>query len=174
MMLDVLVASSAVGFMRGSRRAYNSCLASSCSKIALNDDIGFGHPRHLRHPRAAARRPRAALAGSRKPFRRNSSFARCNAGSINLRLWSCKVTVKPRNADQAAMSPPITPGTDHVDVFDVRGAFASQGFQTILQEEHTNQVARGVSSKQVCDRPRLGLEGLRATAPYRDQRSMIA
>jgi hypothetical protein len=61
-------------------------------------------------PTSARRRPTASAAalGSFRRFSRNS-LARSSAGWISSALRSCRVTFMPRNADHAAMSPPITP-----------------------------------------------------------------
>jgi len=56
-----------------------------------------------------------ALRGSRRLLS-TSSRERCSAGSMYSMPRSCKVTVKPRSADQAAMSAHY-PGADHVYMF---------------------------------------------------------
>ena len=72
------------------------------------------------------------------------------------------VTVKPRSAHQAAMSPPMTPAPTTCTCLHVRAALAALGLEPILQQEHADQVARGRRWEQARDRARLGLEGARA------------
>ena len=107
MRLEVLVASRAPGFMRGSSCAYSSCLASRFSKMASMTTSAPGTPSPAT---SALSRARAAafFAGSRTRLS-NSSCARFRAGCTYSRARSCSVTVNPRSADQAAMSPPMTP-----------------------------------------------------------------
>ncbi|MCY1538702.1 hypothetical protein D9M68_742550 [compost metagenome] len=105
--LEVLVASRASAFMRGSRDRYSARLASGCSLIASITTSASGTPlaagSGIRWSKAARAR--------RGSFRRreNSSAARFRAGAMRAMSWSCNVTVMPLSAHQAAMSPPITP-----------------------------------------------------------------
>ncbi len=105
--LEVFVASSALPFMRGSSRAYRLRFASRFSKIASMTTSARSTPSPAT---SALRRSLAAwfFAGSRNRLS-NSSCERRNAGLICSRERSCSVTVKPRSAAQAAISPPITP-----------------------------------------------------------------
>ena len=81
---------------------------------------------------------------------------------MNSRLRSCSVTVRPRSADQAAMSPPITPAPTTCTCLSRRGALAPERLQPILQQEDAHEVARGLGREQVRDGARFGLEGRRA------------
>ncbi|MNI43958.1 hypothetical protein D3C73_983060 [compost metagenome] len=105
--LDVLVASSASAFMRGSSDAYSARLASACSLMASMMMSARGTP-----PPAGSgiRRSRAARA-RRVSFKRRaySAAARLMAGAMRAMSWSCRVTVMPLSAHHAAMSPPIVP-----------------------------------------------------------------
>ena len=106
-MLDVFVAMSAPGFIRGSRDAYNACFASMFSKIAsiTRSVSGTREPSTSGTRRAVA----SAIFSGVLSFFANMSFARSSAGCTYFISRSCSETSKPCTAHQAAMSPPITP-----------------------------------------------------------------
>ena len=106
-MLDVLVASSAVGFACFSTAANSERLASTFSKIASTITSARATPSPATSGISrskASRRRRGSLSRCEK-----SLPARCIAGARRSAFWSCSVTVRPRSAHHAAMSPPIVP-----------------------------------------------------------------
>jgi len=105
--LDVFEARSASGFAAASSFANRSRLACRFSKIASMTT-------------SARRAPSPGTSGVNKSSasrildfsrsrRLKSSAARFIAGARRSGDWSCSVTVRPRIAHQAAMSPPMTP-----------------------------------------------------------------
>jgi len=105
--LEVLLASTASGLAIASSLANSSRLAFRSSKIASMITSAFAAPAPATSgiSRSIASRTRA---GSRSR-RLNSFAARSTAGARRSGEVSCSVTVMPRIAQIAAMSPPITP-----------------------------------------------------------------
>ena len=109
----------------------------------LDDDVGM-------RPRRRPPRPRCSRASGRGGRLRGPSGA-CRRSpwpgpapaAINSALRSCSVTVMPRNAAQAAMSPPMTPAPTTCRCSKFRRRLSAQALQPVLQQEHAHQVARG-------------------------------
>ena len=107
MMLEVLVARIAPGFILGSSLAYSSRLASAFSKMASITTSARATPSPARSIcRRAAAACAAFASGSLLP---KKSRARSSAGRTYSSARSCSVTLMPRETHQAAISPPITP-----------------------------------------------------------------
>ena len=106
-MLDVFVARIADGFAFRSSAANSVRLASAFSKIAsmITSARATPSPATSGIRRSTASRTRR---GSRSRSAK-SLAARCIAGASRCAFWSCSVTLRPRNAHHAAMSPPIVP-----------------------------------------------------------------
>ncbi len=104
---DVFVARIASGFARASTSANSARFAATSSKIAstITSACAMPSPGTSGISRSSASRVR------RGSFRRSvkSFAARFIAGPSRCTSWSCSVTIIPRNAHQAAMSPPIVP-----------------------------------------------------------------
>ena len=103
----MLVARIAPGFARFSTAANSDRFASTFSKIASMTTSAFATPSPATsgiRRSAASRARRGSLSRSPKSF-----AARAIAGASRSALWSCSVTVSPRSAHHAAMSPPIVP-----------------------------------------------------------------
>ena len=106
-MLDVLVARIASGFALASSAANRLRLASRFSKIASM----------MTSARATPSPATSGISRSVASRTRRGSFSRCAksfaarpiAGARRSAFWSCSVTVSPRSAHQAAMSPPMVP-----------------------------------------------------------------
>ena len=106
-MLEVLVARTAVGFIRGSRSRYRSVLAAAFSKMASMTTSARATPPPVR---SGVRRSRAACS-SRGVFSffRNSFAARATTLASRTGSTSWTVTSMPWRAHQAAISPPMAP-----------------------------------------------------------------
>ena len=57
----------------------------------------------------------------------------------------------PRNADQAAMSPPMTPAPIDMYMTKFGGRFTAQALQPILQQEHAHQISRSRRAHEFAD-----------------------
>ncbi len=104
----------------------------------------------------------AASADLRASFRRfsNNALARVMAGWISSALRSCRVTVMPRSAAHAAMSPPMTPAPITCRWRNSAVGFAAQALEPVLQQEYPHEVARGLRAHELRDGARLGLVAL--------------
>ena len=104
---DVLVARIASGRAFFSTAANTARLASTFSKIASMTTSARATP----SPAISGIRRSVASRTRRGSLRRSpkSLDARANAGARRAASWSCSVTVSPRSAHHAAMSPPIVP-----------------------------------------------------------------
>ena len=117
------------------------------ARHAVAGDVG-GHARH----------ELGRLAGILEALF-EASRARSSAGSMNLSSRSCSVTLRPRCAHQAAMSPPMTPAPTTCTRSSGSLRLAAEILQPILQHEHAHQVARGLADHELGDRARFGLVG---------------
>ena len=107
-MLDVLVARIAPGFAFASSAANSARLASRFSKIASMMTSARATP----SPATSGIRRSVGVADAARILaaaRAKSFAARAIAGASRSAFWSCSVTVRPRSAHHAAMSPPIVP-----------------------------------------------------------------
>ena len=104
---DVLVAMMAPGLSLSSRPLKMACLTSSFSTTASITTSARATPL----PLGSASSRSMAASTSRFFFSRflNSALPRSSAGWIRAMSRSCSVTLMPRSAHQAAISPPITP-----------------------------------------------------------------
>ena len=171
-MLEVLVASTACGFICGSSRAYSSRLASRFSKIASITTSACATPRPST---SAVRRAMVCsrFAGSSAYRFWKNARARCSAGVDVLHL-----AILQRNRQAARRTPArnVTahdPGADDVHVPGRLAGCLARRLETILQEEHAHQVAGGRRDHQLRHRARFCIVGafaLRAVAlPEVDQ-----
>ena len=108
----------------------------------FDDEIGPGDAAagHISTLSRSAACMRSAGVGRRFS---NNARARVSAGSMYLSSRSCSVTVSPRSAHQAAISPPITPAPMMCACSKRRASLAGQTLEAILQQEHADQVACG-------------------------------
>ena len=154
-MLDVLVASTASGFSCGSRRAYSSRLASRFSKIASITTSALATP----SPATSACQPRQRLARAsrRSGITLLEELARALHGGRDVLL----VAILQRHGQAARRAPARDvaahdAGADDVHVLGGLAAGLAGGLQSILQEEHAHQVARGRRAQQLRHRARFG------------------
>ena len=140
-MLDVLVARIASGFAFFSSAANSARLASTFSKIASMITSARATPSPATSGISRSRASRAR----RGSFRRsaNSLPARFIAGARRSAFWSCSVTVSPRSAHHAAMSPPIVPAPTTCTCVALNVVFLAEPLQALLQLEHADQVRGG-------------------------------
>ena len=145
-----------LGFSCGSRRAYSSRLASRFSKIASMTTSACATPR----PSTSALQPRhrlLALRGIGIALLEELARAFHAPASTYSSARSCSVTVRPRAAHHAAMSPPITPAPTTCTCFAAGSPSPCRRLQALLQKKHAHEIARGWRAQQLRHRPCFGL-----------------
>ena len=154
-MLDVLVARIAPGFAFASSAANSAALRVEVLEDRLDDRRRRARRRRRRRPgsagRVASRTRRGSAAARAKSF-----AARPIAGASRSAFWSCSVTVRPRSAHHAAMSPPIVPAPTTCTCARLEVAFLAERLQALLQPEHADQVGGGRRLQQRRHRRRIG------------------
>ena len=155
MMLEVLVASSAVGLSAARARAYSARLASRFSKMAsmTTSACAAPSPRHIRAHAGAASSAAARLC---------AGACRRGPGALQRRLDQLCAAVLQRHGQAAQRSPgrdiaAHDAGADDVHVTEFDRRLAAQALEAILQQEHPHQIARGGRAHERADGARLGL-----------------
>ena len=141
-MLEVLVASSALGLHARLELRIQRLLGVEVLEDGLDDHVGSGHA-GAGHVRAQPRLRSRAFRRIAQALGEQLARRACSAGSMYSAARSCSVTVKPRSAHQAAMSPPMTPAPTTCTWRDLGSALAAGALEPVLQQEHAHQVARG-------------------------------
>ena len=140
-MLEVLVASIAAGLMLRLELRVQRALGVDILKDGLDHDVGAVHAVagdvHLSRASAAA-----ALAGILGALVEEGFGALRSPAATNSSLRSCKVTVRPRKAPHAAMSPPMTPAPMTCTCLNSARELAAQSLEPVLQEKYPDQIAR--------------------------------
>src|SRR6516162_663450 len=146
MMLEVLVARSAPGFMRGSSRAYSSCLAARFSKMASITRSAAATP----SPATSAQSPARRCALRRVA----QALVEELLGTFQRRLDVLGGAIFERHREAAQRRPggdipAHDTGADDVHVTDVGACLAARTLERILQQEDAHEIARGVGGEQV-------------------------
>ena len=159
-MLEVLVARIARRLEPGFELRIQRRLASTFSKMASMTTSASATPSPVTSMRRRANRRRAAAGLLQPLLEKGLRRGRAPAESI-LGVRSCSVTVMPRKAAQAAISPPMTPAPMTCTCLNSAVRLAAQALEAILQQEHAHQIARGRRAHEFADGARLGFDSSR-------------
>ena len=127
----------------------------------LDDDVRVGHAVRLRRPARRRSRASARLRGILQALLEQLVRA------LERGLDEFEPAILQRDVEAAQRAPggdvaAHDARADDVHVLHGRRAFAAQGLQPILQQEHAHEIARGLAGEQMRDRARFGFERLLA------------